>query len=163
MPLSKTFKLYRGGQFYWWRKQEDLQKTTDKFYLIMLYTLPWSRFEPTTSVVIGTDSIDRCKSNYHTITTTTEQIENQKKNQINWKLRWVSIGAETNYYMSFKLFDVLYSIRKNNLKILMWLYKISMKKIPKGQSQAVYHLNTNNDLQNITTENRGWTWVLRKD
>ena len=56
--------------------------------------------------------------------------------------------------MSFKLFDVLYSIRKNNLKILMWLYKISMK-IPKGQSQAVYHLNTNNDLQNITTENRG--------
>jgi hypothetical protein len=31
---------------------------------IMLYTSPWSRFELTTSVVIGTDSIDSCKSNY---------------------------------------------------------------------------------------------------
>ena len=23
------FQLYRGGQFYWWRKLEDLEKTTD--------------------------------------------------------------------------------------------------------------------------------------
>ena len=27
-PLS-TFQLYRGGQFYWWRKQEYPEKTTD--------------------------------------------------------------------------------------------------------------------------------------
>ena len=33
---------------------------------IMLYTSPWSRVEPTTSVVIGTNSIGNCKSNYHT-------------------------------------------------------------------------------------------------
>jgi hypothetical protein len=36
-----------------------------------LYTSPWSRLELTTSVVIGTDCIGSCKSNYHTITTTT--------------------------------------------------------------------------------------------
>ena len=27
--LSTLFLLYRGGQFYWWRKQEYLGKTTD--------------------------------------------------------------------------------------------------------------------------------------
>ena len=32
-------------------------QVTDKLYLIMLYTSPWSRFELTTSVVIGTDCI----------------------------------------------------------------------------------------------------------
>ena len=28
-PLSIIFLLYRGGQFYWWRKMEYLEKTTD--------------------------------------------------------------------------------------------------------------------------------------
>jgi hypothetical protein len=79
-------------------KQDDQEKTTD------LYTSARSRFELTTSVVIGSDCIGSCKSNYHTIKiTTAPQICNfwKKRNHFPIGCHFETLSAWISYLHSF--------------------------------------------------------------
>ena len=55
------------------RKLLTWRKSLTNFitYCYIEYTSPWTGFELTTLMVIGIDCTGSCKSNYHTITTTT--------------------------------------------------------------------------------------------
>ena len=85
MPLSTIFQLYCGASFIIGgnrRKPPTCRKYLTNLYHMMLYRvhLDWVGFELTTLVVIGSDCINSCKSNYHAITTTTIPYDKHKFN-----------------------------------------------------------------------------------
>ena len=56
---------------WWWRKPATCCKSLTNFISWCIwYTSPWTGFKLTTLVMIGTDCISGCKTNYHTIMTT---------------------------------------------------------------------------------------------
>ena len=63
-----------------WENHDPAQVTVKLYHMLYRVHLACAAFELTTSVVIGTDCIGSCKSNYHIITTTTAPHKELRKN-----------------------------------------------------------------------------------
>ena len=74
MPLSTIFQLYRGGQFYWWRKPGENHRLVASHWQTLSHTVVHlALIEIQTHNISGDRHwlhIGSCKSSYHTFTAT---------------------------------------------------------------------------------------------
>jgi hypothetical protein len=144
----------------------------------MLYTSPWSRFELTASVVIGTTRIGNCISNYHMIMATTApklngQIQDARYTTLCDKVcqrlatgRRFSLGppvSSTNSTDRHDMAEILLKVVFNTIKqtsiichVLLYikLYCSSMSKNRTTKYMLVIIINRNDKLVSSTEK----TW-----
>ena len=71
LPLSTIFQLYNGSQISWcWKPPTPGSHWQTLSHNVVSSTHRHERDSNIQSVVMGTDCVGSCKSNYHTITTT---------------------------------------------------------------------------------------------
>ena len=86
---------------------ENYRPVTEKLYHTMFYSSPCSRFELTTSDLIGTACIVSCKSNYNTITATITPLCKNEWSDKTWTVSSVNVRNQMNTSLEVFVYIVL--------------------------------------------------------
>ena len=127
--LNKMLQLYRGGPFYWWRKPEypekttDLPQATDTLYHTMLYQahLAMSGVRSHNSEVISTDCIG--SGNPTTIRSRTDLLPRHppgKTNIITKKIKQINKLISQKLANSWSILLFYFDMQKHNYDNDQW-------------------------------------------